>query len=746
MVFWVRHISPIGHRSTEKRFDNGEKFPRKVSPFCLLLVYLWSAILQRSGLPAEVEWMGYYGVGIPYDVSVRDGFAYVAGGRIFCILDVTDPSNPRQAAHWVVPDGGAEHVFVEGNYAYLRATTGLYIINVEDPSKPSLEGSCNLPRGVDRGGAVYVAGNYAYVTDLDLKVVEVSDPTAPRVVGSYTTPGVPLGVCISGNYAYIADEWSGLKVVDIRDPSHPVFVDSVDTPGAAQNVYVSGNYAYVADWDCGLQIVDVSRPDSIVLVGSFKTQQWAMDVWVSGGVAYLIDAPSGLFILDVSDPRSPKLLSMYENTEWAGNLYVTQSYAYVPQYAYRTGLHIIDIRTPTEPKPTGSFFAPGTAWDVYVSGDRAYVSYDAGFQVIEISNPAQLSLMGSYDRFGWWGWNFGRGIHTQGKYTFVTNSSELNTDFHVFDTEDPDRISLIQSYYTPGEAEAVRVSGDYAYVADSESLLILDVSTPVERLLRLGSCYVPGGCRDVCVSGEWVFVPGPSGLHVIDVTNPASPTLASSLDLVGSPQAVDVAGEYAYVAASWWVHIVHVGEPRNPVLVASRDGCEAEDVCVARGHAYVANGEKGLLVLDVSDPSRPTIAGAHDTPGWARALYASCGRICVADHGSGLCVFEFRPSRADEGTPSIPSIYSLCQNQPNPFSSETVVQYYLATPAIVSLRIFDILGREVRTLASEAKPAGHFTARWDGKDEGGTPVPAGVYLYSIKAGRFADTKKMLLLP
>lgn len=724
----------------------GETVTTKVNPFHVIAAYLWPTILASIALAADVEWVGSYGGGIPYDVSVKDGFAYVASGRVLCVFDVSDLSTPRQVAYWVVPGAGAEHIFVEGKYAYVRGQTGLYIINVADPRNPSLEGSLYLPRGLDRGGAVYVAGDYAYVTDRDVKVVDVSNPTAPTVVGSYTTPGVPLGVCISGNYAYVADEWFGLQVIDIRDPSRPVFVDSVDTPGAAQDVFVSGDYAYVADWDCGLQIVDVSHPDSIVLVGSYKTEKWTMDVWVLESRAYLIDAPSGLFIVEVNNPRSPKLLSVYRDTGWACNLYVTQSHAFVPQCDYRTGLHIIDIGTPTEPKPTGSFFAPGTALDVYASGERAYVSYDAGFQIIDISNHVQPVLVGSYDGFGWWGWNFAKGLHTVGNYTFVTNSTNLNADFHVFDTSDPSRIRLVQSYATPGEAEAVRVSGRYAYIADEDSLLILDVSNPTERLLRVGSCFVPEGCKDVCISGEWAFVTGRSGLHVIDVSNPACPNLASSLCLLGSPQAVDVAGEYAYVAAGWWVHIVHVGKPRNPLLVVSHGGCKAEDICVAGSYAYVANGEQGLLVLDVSDLNRPTIAGEHDTPGWARGVHVACGRICVADHGFGLCVFEFRPSRADGGTPSIPRICSLCQNQPNPFSSETFIQYYIATPAIVSLRILDILGREVCTLASEAKPAGHFTARWDGKDEEGNPVPAGVYLSIIKAGGFTDTKKMLLLP
>jgi hypothetical protein len=78
-------------------------------------------------------------------------------------------------------------------------------------------------------------------------VIDVSNPSSPREVGAYDTPGSALGVAVSGTYAYVADGSEGLRVIDVSNPSSPREVGFYDTPGDAWGVAVSGTYAYVAD-------------------------------------------------------------------------------------------------------------------------------------------------------------------------------------------------------------------------------------------------------------------------------------------------------------------------------------------------------------------------------------------------------------------------------------------------------------------------------------------------------------------
>jgi hypothetical protein len=89
---------------------------------------------------------------------------------------------------------------------------------------------------------------------------------------------------------------------------------------------------------------------------------------------------------------------------------------------------------------------------------------------------------------------------------------------------------------------------------------------------------------------------------------------------------------------------------------------------------------------------------------------------------------------------NVANIYSLRQNFPNPFNPTTSIDYSVAKQSVVSLKIFDVLGREVAVLINnEVKQAGSYNAEFNASN-----LPSGVYYYQIKAGDFTDTKKMIL--
>jgi hypothetical protein len=89
--------------------------------------------------------------------------------------------------------------------------------------------------------------------------------------------------------------------------------------------------------------------------------------------------------------------------------------------------------------------------------------------------------------------------------------------------------------------------------------------------------------------------------------------------------------------------------------------------------------------------------------------------------------------------------YSLSQNYPNPFNPETTIEYTLPKHALVKLKVYDMLGQEVRTLVNEFQQAGVKSIAWDGKNEQGQPVPSGVYIYRIAAGEFTQSAKLAIV-
>ena len=93
----------------------------------------------------------------------------------------------------------------------------------------------------------------------------------------------------------------------------------------------------------------------------------------------------------------------------------------------------------------------------------------------------------------------------------------------------------------------------------------------------------------------------------------------------------------------------------------------------------------------------------------------------------------------------IPDEFALHQNFPNPFNPTTNIQYDLPNEEFVNIVIFDVMGRNIRSLINEKKSAGYHRIQWDAKNDFGEPVSAGMYIYIIRAGENRAVKKMVLL-
>jgi len=93
----------------------------------------------------------------------------------------------------------------------------------------------------------------------------------------------------------------------------------------------------------------------------------------------------------------------------------------------------------------------------------------------------------------------------------------------------------------------------------------------------------------------------------------------------------------------------------------------------------------------------------------------------------------------------IPEVFALHQNYPNPFNPITTLRYDLPENSYVNVIIYDMLGREVKTLVNTTQDAGFKSVIWDATNDYGKPVSAGVYIYQIQAGEYLKTRKMVLL-
>jgi hypothetical protein len=242
--------------------------------------------------------------------------------------------------------------------------------------------------------------------------------------------------------------------------------------------------------------------------------------------------------------------------------------------------------------PVGSY--AGYALDVAVVGNLAFVADgSSGLQVLNVGDPANITLAGSYACYA-------EGVTVAGNLAFVAGSSGL----WVLNVGDPANITLAGSYDTPGYAWDVAVAGNLAFVADEDSgLQVLNVGDPADITLA-GSYDTPGDARGVAVAGNLAFVADyHSGLQVLNVGNPANITLAGSYDTPGYARRVAVAGNLA----------------------------------------FVADYHSGLQVLNVGNPANITLAGSYDTPGYAGGVAVVGNLAFVAAGSSGLQVLQYEP-------------------------------------------------------------------------------------------------------
>jgi len=96
-------------------------------------------------------------------------------------------------------------------------------------------------------------------------------------------------------------------------------------------------------------------------------------------------------------------------------------------------------------------------------------------------------------------------------------------------------------------------------------------------------------------------------------------------------------------------------------------------------------------------------------------------------------------------TGTVPENFALGQNYPNPFNPSTEISFSLPSASHVQLKVFNVLGQEVQTLADGHLGAGQHVVTWNGKDAGGNQAASGVYFYRLDAGDVRETRKMMLI-
>lgn len=335
------------------------------------------------------------------------------------------------------------------------------------------------------------------------------------------------------------------------------------------------------------------------LVGSILSQAGEVDI--EGNFAF-VTSGGGIQFIDISNPSNPLLKTNLppDGCGW-GYLDAVPNYLYVTQTQIRdqnctrydeqllTSMHVFSVSESGPPFEMGyvQINGPGAPTEVMQSSSYVYVPHaHGGLKIINITNPGEPELVNSFAN----GVDF-RDVQVVGTTLYL---ADLSGRLWIVDVSDPLNPAILSNQYlpVPGNALAVDIVDNYAYIAAGSWFLILDVSDPINPQ------------------------------HVGNIDWRSDPTFD------GYVADVKVEGDYAYTA-NWGSGLIaiDISDPANPVEVDRYDlGGVTTKVIVENGVIYVADLEKGLNIFQLTGLSQDVVLDVplfkQTDPAWGGLEYA----------------------------------------------------------------------------------------------------------------------------
>jgi len=519
----------------------------------------------------------------------------------------------------------ARGLVISGNYAYLADIvngTQLFNVSFSPPEFKELVGIVpNFDIDAPGDGYAYIACGNGGLQILDI----VTNPDLPEITTVYPDPADPTGeitffkyngeatraqsIQRAKNFAYIADKFSGLEIIDISSRSNPQRLEAPYSTNLTEpySLYIDNdNSVYIADYQSGLTKVNVTDPNAVSRITSIKhsvsnTNKFFVNIEGDVFYGYILDSggPSeGLRILEFAKIPQANSINFAVNSEFAN----IRLQSFLATEGEARDIKVVNYKITDTSTESFAFIADGSN----------------GLQMVNVTNKTA----------------------PQNSFNFST------TEAQGIDTDS---------------------SGSFAFVADGADglrviqILQLSDTYPVNPPELLKTIPIPNGTvKDVTFVGDYLYVAaGSKGLQVIKVIRPDLDVntdgtldfnLVASFDTPGDAKAVDFYSDYVFIAdGAGGLQIIDVGNnagtPENPQFVGSIDTPgDASGLWVNAVYqkdlvyAYIADGDKGYRVIDVTDPTKPVEVEnlAYEIPGFASDVAVNdTSDIAIVAAGSG---------------------------------------------------------------------------------------------------------------
>ena len=251
----------------------------------------------------EPEMIALLEMDYPRSLNGSGDYLYVIEDPNIHIVDVSDPTNPQIVSTWY--EGAALTSYVVGDLLFVGGNPDIQILDISDASNPVLVGILDGLPWVPFD--IKVNGRFAYVVNRGggFWIIDIGDPTSPETIAGLEIFDYAWRLDISGQYAYIADRYTGsVRIIDISDPTNPFETSEIGLGWLIQDVACSGRYVYgLHAWN-GVRVIDCADAYNPVEVGYFNTGGYAQSIHAVDGILNVADGGGGFYKLETQFKQS----------------------------------------------------------------------------------------------------------------------------------------------------------------------------------------------------------------------------------------------------------------------------------------------------------------------------------------------------------------------------------------------------------------------------------------------------------